>query len=192
MDTDRPAPGPLEEVRHVLNSDDRFHGVDHAEDVEALNRFLTRAGSAYAPLPATADLGAYRAFRDVTRDLLLHPSTATRHAFNRIANRHPMTVEVGESIAHLSRAATSAQSAVDRIVGQSIATVHDAMITGEWGRLRECERGDCLWIYYDPTPTQVMRWCSTDPCGNVMKVRAYRARRAAGPSSISREVGEPR
>ena len=179
MVTDRPAPGPLEEVRHVLNSDDRFRGVDHAGDVEALNGFLTLARSTYAPLPASADLEAYRTFRDVTRDLLLHPSTATRDAFNRIARRHPMTVEVGSEAARLRRATPFGRSAVDRIVAESVATVHDAMVTGEWDRLRQCERDDCQWIYYDPTPTQVMKWCSTDPCGNVMKVRAFRARRAA-------------
>ncbi len=180
MVTDRPAPGPLEEVRHVLNSDDRFHGIDHAADVEALNDFLVRARSTYAPLPASADLETYRAFRDVTRDLLLRPSTATRDAFNRIARRHPVMVEVVRGTARLRRATPFGQSAVDRIVAESIATVHDAMVTGDWARLRECERGDCLWIYYDPTPTRVMKWCSTDPCGNVMKVRAFRARRAAG------------
>ena len=180
MVTDRPAPGPLEEVRHVLNSDDRFRGVDHAADVEALNGFLVLARSGYASLPASADLETYRAFRDVVRDLLLHPSTATRDAFNRIARSHPVTVEAVEGTVRLRRATSSAQSAVDRIVSESIATVHDAMVTGDWDRLRECERDDCQWIYYDPTPTQVMKWCSTDPCGNVMKVRAFRARRAAG------------
>lgn len=183
MPTDRPAPGPLEEVRVVLNSDDRFHGVDHAVDGTRLNRFLALAGSAYGPLPASADLAPYRTFRDVTRDLVLHPSAATRDAFNRIAARHPMTVEVREESAHLRRATSAGRSAVDRLVGECIATVHDAMVTGDWDRLRECERDDCRWIYYDPSPTQVMRWCSTDPCGNVMKVRAYRARRAAGDAS---------
>lgn len=181
MDTDRPAPdAALEEVRILLNSDDRFHGVDHAASVAALNGFLVLARSSYAPLPASADLDPYRAFRDATRDLLLRPSDTTRRAFNRIADRHPMTVEVGEVDVHLRRAAGSRRSAVDRVVGESVATVHDAMVTGEWGRLRECERDDCRWIYYDPSPARVMRWCSTDPCGNVMKVRAYRARRAAG------------
>lgn len=183
MDTDRPAPGPLEEVRIVLNSDDRFHGVDHASDVGRLNRFLSLAGSAYGPLPRSADLEPYRTFRDVVRELVLDPSTATREAFNRIAARHPMTVEVREGAAHLRRASSSGRSAVDRVVGESVASVHEAMVTGTWQRLRECERDDCRWIYYDPSPTQVMRWCSTDPCGNVMKVRAYRARRAAGGAS---------
>ncbi len=55
MPTDRPAPGPLEEVRVVLNSDDRFHGVDQAVDVARLNRFPALGGSAYGPVPAAGD-----------------------------------------------------------------------------------------------------------------------------------------
>lgn len=183
MVTDRPAPGVLEEVRIVLNSDDRFHRVDHAADVVRLNRFLALAGSTFGPLPRSADLAPYRAFRDVTRELVLSPSTSARDAFNRIAARHPMTVEVRETSAHLRRTPSSGRSAVDRVVGESIASVHAAMVTGDWERLRECERDDCRWIYYDPSPTQVMRWCSTDPCGNVMKVRAFRARKAAAGAS---------
>ncbi|MBC2931685.1 CGNR zinc finger domain-containing protein [Nocardioides sp. zg-1228] len=179
MDTDRPAPGALEEVRHLLNTDDRFHGIDHGQDVGSLNRFLARAGSAYAPLPATADLRPYRAFRDVVRDLLLRPSPSTRSAFNDVARRHPVRVEVGEHAARLRWARPSRPAAVERIVGDAVAIVHEAMLTGQWEHLRECQRDDCRWIYYDPTPTHAMRWCSTDPCGNVMKVRAYRARRAA-------------
>lgn len=182
MDTDRPAPGPLEEVRHVLNSDDRFRGIDHARDVGALNVFLTRARSAYVPLPATADLRSYREFRAITRELLLRPSPSTRASFNALAALHPMTVEVDDGTARLL-ARTARSTPVDRIIGESVATIHDAILTGDWHRLRECGRGDCLWIYYDPTPARVMRWCSTDPCGNVMKVRAYRARRAVGRSS---------
>jgi predicted RNA-binding Zn ribbon-like protein len=185
MVTDRPAPGPLEEVRIVLNSDDRFHGVDHATDVHELNDFLVRAGSTCPPLPASADLGPYRALRDVTRELLLQPSEAAREAFNLIARRHPMVVEVEDDAAVLRSTGSSRSSAVERIVARSVATVHDAMVTGEWGRLRECERSDCRWIYYDPTPTQVMKWCSTDPCGNVMKVRAFRARRASAAPTAS-------
>lgn len=183
MDTDRPAPRPLEEVRLLLNTDDRFRGVDHARDVDALNDFLTRAGSTYVPVPAAADLRPYRAIRDVTRELLIRPSPRTRAAFNAIAREHPMRVEVGERAVRLERSDPSLASAVDRIIGDAIAVVHDAIVTGQWDRLHECDRGDCHWIYYDPTPTMAMRWCSTDPCGNVMKVRAYRARRAAGGST---------
>src|SRR5690349_2315125 len=135
MPTDRPAPGVLEEVRIVLNSDDRFHRVDHAADVVRLNRFLALAGSAYGPLPRSADLEPYRTFRDVNRELVLHPTTAVRDAFNRIAAHHPMTVEVREGAAHLRRAPSAGRAAVDRVVGESIASVHAAMVTGEWQRL---------------------------------------------------------
>jgi predicted RNA-binding Zn ribbon-like protein len=170
----------LEEVRHLLNSDDRFRGVDHTRDVATFNAFLDLAGSTYAHLPASADLAPYRAFRDVTRELLLRPVLAARETFTAIARRYPMTVDMRADGVHLRRAGRSRPSAVDRMIGDAIAVIHEAMLTGDWERLAECERDDCQWIYYDPAPNRGTRWCSTDPCGNVMKVRAYRARRRAG------------
>ncbi|WP_141639042.1 CGNR zinc finger domain-containing protein, partial [Paenibacillus riograndensis] len=39
---------------------------------------------------------------------------------------------------------------------------------------------DCLWVYYDDTRNRSKRYCDDKMCGNLMKVRRFRARKKAG------------
>ena len=49
-------------------------------------------------------------------------------------------------------------------------------------RLRFCENPDCRWVFYDTTRSRTRRWCA-DSCGNLIKVRRFRAKAARGPDS---------
>lgn len=183
MEPDRPAPGRLELVRHVLNSDDRFHHVDHSRDVESLNGYLARIEPRHA-VDDARELAPYRTFRETVRALLVTPTAEARRSFNDMARAHPMTIWIDEDGSSSLRGGTAyGRTALDLLVEDSLMAVHEAMLSGQWSRLRFCQRFDCSWIYYDATPGTTMRWCSTDPCGNVMKTRAYRARRAAGAAT---------
>ena len=183
MEPDRPAPGRLELVRHVLNSDNRFHHVDHSRDEASLNDYLARIEPRHS-VDEAEDLVAYRAFRDALRALVVVPTAQARKAFNNVAQAHPMTIWIDEDDrAGLRGAAADGRAGLDLLVEDCLGTAHEAMLTGQWSRLRSCQRFDCSWIYYDATPGTSMRWCSTDPCGNVMKTRAYRARRATAAAT---------
>jgi predicted RNA-binding Zn ribbon-like protein len=48
---------------------------------------------------------------------------------------------------------------------------------GELDRLKACDNPGCRWVFHDDTRNRSRRWCST--CGNVDKVRRFRARRRA-------------
>jgi len=48
------------------------------------------------------------------------------------------------------------------------------------GRIRECSAEDCRLVYLDTSRSGNRRWCSMQRCGNRAKVRAHRARAAAG------------
>ena len=51
-------------------------------------------------------------------------------------------------------------------------------------RLKECASDTCQWVFLDRSKNRSRRWCDMNDCGNVAKVRRYRARsRAAAPSS---------
>ncbi|MEX3620222.1 CGNR zinc finger domain-containing protein [Paenibacillus glucanolyticus] len=48
---------------------------------------------------------------------------------------------------------------------------------GELTRFRICTNPDCLWVYYDDTRNRSKRYCDDKACGNLMKVRRFRAKK---------------
>lgn len=49
----------------------------------------------------------------------------------------------------------------------------------ELKRLKICDNHDCGWIFYDESKNKSRRWCDDKVCGNIMKVRNFRARKKA-------------
>jgi predicted RNA-binding Zn ribbon-like protein len=48
------------------------------------------------------------------------------------------------------------------------------------GRLRQCGNHPCGWLFIDTSRSGRRRWCSSQECGNISRVRRFRARRSAG------------
>ncbi|WP_211745837.1 CGNR zinc finger domain-containing protein [Paenibacillus sp. Marseille-Q4541] len=44
------------------------------------------------------------------------------------------------------------------------------------GRIRLCTNPNCQWIFYDETRNRRQQYCDDKLCGNLMKVRRFRAR----------------
>jgi predicted RNA-binding Zn ribbon-like protein len=44
-------------------------------------------------------------------------------------------------------------------------------------RIKICPNQGCRWVFYDTTKGRTRRWCTASLCGNLYKVRRYRARR---------------
>ncbi len=55
----------------------------------------------------------------------------------------------------------------------------DMLASGGASRIRMCDNPDCRWIYYDETRNRSKRYCDDKMCGNLMKVRRFRARHKA-------------
>lgn len=53
-------------------------------------------------------------------------------------------------------------------------------------RLRICDNPDCLWVYYDETKNRSKKYCDDKLCGNLMKVRRFRAKRKASEGAGER------
>lgn len=49
---------------------------------------------------------------------------------------------------------------------------------GDPARVKFCANPDCQWAFYDESRNRSRRWCEYE-CGNVVKVRRFRARRKA-------------
>lgn len=56
----------------------------------------------------------------------------------------------------------------------------ECLVDSDCTRLRQCGNPDCRWIFYDTTRNHSRKWCGSATCGNLMKVRRYRARHGAG------------
>ncbi len=61
------------------------------------------------------------------------------------------------------------------------STLLDAVQRHGWSRLGTCDCDDCVDVYLDEHGRTPRRYCST-VCLNRARVRAYRSRKAAGPS----------
>jgi len=45
-------------------------------------------------------------------------------------------------------------------------------------RVRICGNKDCLWVFYDESRSRTRRWCAAAECGNLLKVRRFRLKKA--------------
>jgi predicted RNA-binding Zn ribbon-like protein len=65
----------------------------------------------------------------------------------------------------------------DGLAGLLLA-IRDAQADGSWERLRLCGNPDCRWAFYDGSRGRQGAWCEMASCGNRIKNRSLRARRA--------------
>jgi len=177
------APDDLEVLRGFVNTEGRFYGIDLLRD-EQRRPHLSGILLPGVDLEAVDARGRARLaqLRDALRGLVARDDGA-EEAFNRVAARVPVRVRVDT---------TGGSGTTTRLVAAEPGPEHDlaaavlsalqvALHDGRFDRLRLCERAECGWCYYDGTKNRSGRWCSTDPCGDIMKARAFRARqRAAG------------
>jgi len=73
-------------------------------------------------------------------------------------------------------AANDGWTAIEAEITASFAR---ALAEGEPSRIRFCGNPSCLWVYYDDTRNRSKRYCNDKLCGNLMKVRRFRARKKA-------------
>lgn len=72
-----------------------------------------------------------------------------------------------------------------RALGRILGLAAAAGIDGTWGRMKICAAPDCGRVFYDSSKNRSGRWCSPKVCGNRMKTRSYRRRRAHDPGGIA-------
>jgi predicted RNA-binding Zn ribbon-like protein len=61
------------------------------------------------------------------------------------------------------------------------------MSEDEPSRIRICDNPNCLWVYYDDTRNRSKKYCDDKLCGNLMKVRRFRARQKAAANLLHKE-----
>ncbi|MCG7381861.1 CGNR zinc finger domain-containing protein [Paenibacillus sp. ACRRY] len=65
------------------------------------------------------------------------------------------------------------------VLAEVAADFATTLAEGEGARIRVCDNTDCRWIFYDDTRSRTQKYCDDKMCGNLMKVRRFRAKRKA-------------
>jgi predicted RNA-binding Zn ribbon-like protein len=126
--------------------------------------------------------------RDVLRNLLLSHRLPTRSTLSELnaalsppqfweLSRHAYGVEF-----HLSWRHTDWRA----VIATTVASYADLLVTGGIDRISECNNPNCTFLFYDDSRNQSRRWCEAKTCGNLVKVRRYRAHRSHGGSAANR------
>jgi predicted RNA-binding Zn ribbon-like protein len=182
------APMPLLLVQAFVDTLDRDLGTDifaHAEDARA---WLAAAGLR-VPEPQNPDPG-------FAEDLLLarEARDSIQALIGRNAEDEPLTPD---DLAPLEKILSQAQPRLDVAadgqvrLGPSLPAhaltdgllallliIRDAQADGSWDRLKLCGNPDCRWAFYDRSHSRRGAWCDMATCGNRLKNRNLRARRA--------------
>lgn len=180
---DKVAPEPLVAVQALANSHPSEDQGELLHDVETTRYWLLRFRFGADGIAVTeADRERLLELRRCVRALIDANMTgvqdeAANAELAAIAARHPVSVRAGRD----GRLALDLEPAasVDALIAQLIGIVLQAQINGSWERLKICAADSCRWAFYDASKNRGGHWCSMQVCGNRMKNRAYRERRAA-------------
>ncbi|NQX58695.1 CGNR zinc finger domain-containing protein [Paenibacillus qinlingensis] len=110
---------------------------------------------------------------------------ADLEGLNRALSGGPMYLRITESDSNFRLESIPLEAGWSRI-GAAVATSFGRVLTDcEPSRLRICENSDCLAVYYDETRNRSKRFCDDKLCGNLLKVRRFRARQKAAKTDGS-------
>ena len=62
------------------------------------------------------------------------------------------------------------------VIATIAASTVELLVNGEPARLKTCNNPSCSWMFYDQSINRSKLFCSTSPCGSLIRVRRFRAR----------------
>jgi predicted RNA-binding Zn ribbon-like protein len=171
----------------LLNTADRYNGVDELETVRGGNARLGSVGVLRAGIHLDgAGLRTMRAVRECLRRLAAantHGDGPAPDDVQELSDLLAPGLLRLELQAAPDLAATLSPAKADRALpaalGTIAAAINDVVQADAWPRFKACANEDCQWAFYDRSRSRTGRWCDMRACGNLLKARAYRQRRAA-------------
>ncbi|WP_189003243.1 CGNR zinc finger domain-containing protein [Deinococcus roseus] len=97
---------------------------------------------------------------------------ATAH-LHHLARSHPLISLISDTEVSLVPARSGGSAALGRLLG----LITELVLTGRWNRLKACRNDGCQNGFYDRTRNGAGTFCSQNPCGALMAMRAYRKRK---------------
>lgn len=168
----REAPGKLELVRRLLNTQNLENGAELLGDTAELRRWMSHEGCGVHGRILRADVARVHELRSLLRDTLLVRGTGAIDAgarLTRFAESLPVTFAFPDGVQFVRLGGD-----VDVFLVTVLAAVHTAMADRTWQRLRACRH--CAWVVYDHSKNNSASWCTEKACGSRQRARQYRQR----------------
>jgi predicted RNA-binding Zn ribbon-like protein len=73
----------------------------------------------------------------------------------------------------------NAAEALDAMLWQISESATALLINGDLTRIRRCANDVCNWLFLDTSRNRTRQWCVMKDCGNLAKVRRFRAKNRA-------------
>jgi predicted RNA-binding Zn ribbon-like protein len=168
--------------------------TDRLDDPAWVDEFLARWDLSAAGRPAARDKSKLVELRRLLRAMFTtlaegRPvSGADVETLNRFIERGVYYRRVTTDGAHRVEL-VPAHSDWRWVLAEIAASFGELLADGDPSRLKECENPECRWAFYDASKNRRRRWCDPTQCGNVHKVRQFRARQrnqSVGPQRRSR------
>jgi predicted RNA-binding Zn ribbon-like protein len=184
---EKPAPMPLLLVQSFVNTWDWADDTDRLSSDDDARAWLTAAGllSASGAARTSGDgLQLARQVRESIRALIGHGPQDTEEL--GAAELGPLNALLALAQPPLDVTPDGqvrlGHGPADRLADALVILlliVRDAQADGTWDRLKLCSNPDCRWAFYDRSHSRRGQWCDMTTCGNRIKNRNLRARRAA-------------
>ena len=174
----------------LMNSDWRdYRGsgrrADRLDDVAWVQEFLGRWELGGAGAPTRAQLAGVKALRaamfaivdalEAGRDV----ATQDLGVVNEALAASPARAELVRDGGAFRIERAPARRDWNWVRSELAGSFAGLLVRNDPGRLRRCENEDCRWVFYDESKSRSRRWCA-DVCGNLIKVRRFRARARRG------------
>ncbi len=181
-DETKPAPMPLLVVQSLVNTWEADSHTDLLTEPASARQWLTDAGLLVVDHdPDRDDLATVRALRESIRALLVHnaggptPTSEELRALDAAAASSLLYPKVsGYGRVELE----SRGNGTPFDLGRLLVVMRDAQRDGTWFRLKACYNSGCRWAFYDRSRAGRGMWCDMAVCGNRMKNRSLRSRKA--------------
>lgn len=171
----------------LINSDWHDHRGSGAREDRIgndrwLESFLARA-EWDALLPGAEERDRLRNLRALLRrmvDALIagkRVSRADLNALNDVLAASPLVPRLERRRSGWQLSQMRSTTGISRVMAAIAASFASMIADGDPTRVKICANPDCRWIIYDESHNRTRRWCNVKECGNLIKVRDFRARR---------------